>query len=84
LDQKISLLNELKKDIILNDYYINSGLNGTYLKLPVFVDKNKYVFNLNNIDQNIIYIKDNKAYDKNNNELNISNGNSYKWIITLY
>lgn len=84
LDQKISLLNELKKDIILDDYYINSGLNGTYLKLPVFVDKNKYAFNLSNIDQNIIYIKDNKAYDKNNNELNISNGNSYKWIITLY
>ncbi len=84
MDQKISLLNELKKDIILDDYYINSGLNGTYLKLPVFVDKNKYAFNLSNIDQNIIYIKDNKAYDKNNNELNISNGNSYKWIITLY
>ena len=59
-------------------------MNGTYLKLPVFVDRNKYLFNLNNIDQNIIYIKNDKAYDKNDNILNISNGNSYKWVITLY
>ena len=41
LDQKISLLDELKKDISF-DYYINSGLNGTYLRLPVFIDTSIY------------------------------------------
>ena len=83
LDQKISLLDELKKDISF-DYYINSGLNGTYLKLPVFIDTSIYNQNLENINQNIIYIKNHKSYDRNDNLLNIKNGNSYKWIITLY
>lgn len=80
----ISLIDDLKfLNIPSNGYYrLNTGLNGTYLKIPVIVN-NKYIEDIDarvarRLGENWININNNKYTDL------LIPGHSYKWIITLF
>ena len=75
--------------IISNDGIsdLNTGLNGSYLKIPFVVNNKDFKDKLTNTTQKnvVVYNKESrKITDGRGNPIELYNGNQYKWIITLY
>ena len=93
----ISYIKDLYQDttmmgsIISNDGIsdLNTGLNGSYLKIPFVVkqsDFNDFSKTTTTIINNMVYYDsaNKKVKDKKANEIQLANGSQYKWTITLY
>lgn len=96
----ISYIKDLYQDttrmgsIISNDGIsdLNTGLNGSYLKIPFVVNNDQNGKLTNTTKKNVVVykekeggsyeIKDNS--EPNSNTIELHNGNQYKWTITLY
>lgn len=79
----ISLIDDLKKVNIPNSgyYKMNSGLNGTYLKIPVVVNK-EYI---DSAKEGVGTLSNNWIEtDNDGQQYVLFSGKSYKWIITLF
>ncbi len=76
--------------IISNDGIsdLNTGLNGSYLKIPFVVNGTQYNQLTNSTRKNVVvYNKIDESYeirDIYQNIIQLYNGNQYKWTITLY
>lgn len=65
---------------------LNTGLNGSYLKIPFVVNDTQNEKLTNTTKKNVVvYNKEsNKITDSSGNTIELHNGNQYKWTITLY
>ena len=67
---------------------LNTGLNGSYLKIPFVVDSSLNGKLTETTKNNVVvYYETDKSYeikDNSGNIIKLYNGNQYKWTITLY
>lgn len=65
---------------------LNTGLNGTYLKIPFVVKQNDFDGFTDTTKNNIVYYDSANLIvkDKLGNTIELTNGHQYKWSITLY
>lgn len=85
----ISYIKDLHYDTTKNGSIIsdlNTGLNGSYLKIPFVVNDTQNEKLTNTTKKNVVvYNKEsNKITDSSGNTIELHNGNQYKWTITLY
>lgn len=72
--------------IISNDGIsdLNTGLNGTYLKIPFVVNNDDFDKKLTNTTKKNVVVYSSKITDSSGNTIELHNGKQYKWTITLY
>lgn len=63
---------------------LNTGLNGSYLKIPFVVNNDQNSKLTNTTRKNVVVYNNNKIQDNSSNTIKLYNGNQYKWIISLY
>ena len=69
---------------------LNSGINGSYLRIPVFVDSGTSIPNSSTLSFNTLFVSSSgtvRAKSRGQTELTpvmIENGQQYKWVITLF
>lgn len=63
---------------------LNTGLNGSYLKIPFVVNNDQNSKLTNTTKKNVVVYNNNKIQDNSSNTIELYNGNQYKWIISLY
>ena len=69
---------------------LNSGINGSYLRIPVFVDSGTSISNSSTLSFNTLFVSSSgtvQAKSRGQTELTpvtIENGQQYKWVITLF
>ena len=90
----MSYIEDLRKDTIRIDSPIktngisdlNTGLNGTYLKIPFVVKQSDFSSFAETTKNNMVYYdSSNKIIkDKSGNTIGLINGSQYKWSISLY
>lgn len=90
----MSYIEDLRKDTIRIDSPIktngisdlNTGLNGTYLKIPFVVKQSDFSSFAETTKNNMVYYdSSNKIIkDKSGNTIELTNGSQYKWSISLY
>ena len=96
-DARMSPVSELKKYFKLRGLseegytYLNTGINGTYLRIPVFMSAEEKKYGdpgWDYISLNSLYVTvengETSVVDCNNIPISIENDFSYKWLITLY
>lgn len=91
----ISYIKDLKADTQRIDSIIetngvadlNTGLNGSYLKIPFVVNDTQNKKLTNTTKKNVVVYNidgSSKITDNSGNSIELHNGNQYKWTITLY
>lgn len=66
---------------------LNTGLNGSYLKIPFVVNDTQNEKLTNTTKKNVVVYNidgNSKITDSSGNSIELYNGNQYKWTITLY
>lgn len=63
---------------------LNTGLNGSYLKIPFVVNNGQNSKLTNTTRKNVVVYNNNKIQDNSSNTIELHNGNQYKWTISLY
>lgn len=82
-DRRISPISELRNYVQSAEgySYLNSGYNGTYLRIPFLLSMTGQDY----LSNNCLYVaNDGAVQDVNGTSIAMSNGYSYKWVITLY